>query len=94
MSATLDKEQVEKVSNRLNSLRIIKETVEDMGATCNINWQTETVSINGPLPDLAYAAAIEAALKRINAKEEYDMGEREENYFVDAETTEDSGTVH
>lgn len=83
MSASLDKEQTENINKRLSSLRIIKKTVEDMGATCEIDWQTDAVKIDGPLPDLAYAIAIEAALAKVGGKKEYNMDE-DNNVFIDS----------
>lgn len=94
MSASLDKKEIEKVSDRQASLRIIKETAEAMGATVIINWQTEVVKINGPLPDLTYAIEIEAALLRAEKAELYELGGDEAVFISEAGTPEPDETVH
>jgi hypothetical protein len=95
MSGTLDKKELPKVEKRQNSLEIIKKTVEEMGGTCEIDWQTETVSINGPLPDMAYAMAIEKALAKIGAKELYDLGEGDVDVFVgEIDDPEEDKIIH
>lgn len=82
MSASIDKSEVDKVNDRQRSLQVIKETVEEMGGTVKIDWQTEIVSIDGPLPQMAYATAVEAALAKIDTRETYDLENGEEVVFV------------
>lgn len=94
MSASLDKTRIEEVNDQQNSLLIIKETVEDMGGTCKINWQTGLVKIDGPLPDLTYAIAIEAALAKIGARELYNLGENNNVFIEEADSTKKKETSH